>query len=259
MVDQTGTQAATPDRPVATQKARVAIVARNRSTRTALQTILDPASDVEVVMIADLPDAVRAAARVVLLDPDVVVLEGGLADAETASLVRLLLCGGRRRHTPRILLLPDQDDAGAGLLIEPGVVTTIVGGASHPDRVLHAVRLIAAGYQLAAEARNDVLKPARHPKLPPLEPPTVAPSEFTRRELDVLILLARGWGNEEMSAALHLSQSSIRSNVQRVLTKLEKGSRAAAVVYAYETGLVQVSRTMRNPSPPQRQAVSASR
>ncbi len=63
--------------------------------------------------------------------------------------------------------------------------------------------------------------------------------QLTEREVEVLRLLAGGMTNAEVANKLHLGEATIKTHVSNVLTKLELRDRAQAVVFAYESGLVQ--------------------
>ena len=104
---------------------------------------------------------------------------------------------------------------------------------------MQAVRTVAAGDALLAPSvtRRLVEQIARGGVGPRRRPEEV--DELTERELEVLMLVARGLSNAEIAADLVLGEATVKTHVARVLSKLGLRDRVQAVVYAYESGLVQ--------------------
>jgi len=108
---------------------------------------------------------------------------------------------------------------------------------TRPEELIAAVHSIAAGDSLLSPSvtRRVIDRMAQQP------PPDVANQtkldELTRREREVLELIARGLSNREIAAALVVEESTIRTHVKRILMKLDLRDRVQAVIFAYETGV----------------------
>lgn len=110
--------------------------------------------------------------------------------------------------------------------------------ASPPDRLAHAIEVVAAGEALLAPTVTRRLI-AEHVRRPRPERAAESLRTLTEREREVLVLVARGLSNDEIGDSLVVSLATVKTHVNRILTKLDLRSRAQAVVKAYETGLVQ--------------------
>lgn len=96
---------------------------------------------------------------------------------------------------------------------------------------------------VAVHVLNQSLAARRTPAQAPAPQPGPPPSDsriVTRRELDVLRLLADGSSTAQIAAHLRLSPATVRNHVQNLLTKLGAHSRAEAIVIAIKSGLVQL-------------------
>jgi DNA-binding NarL/FixJ family response regulator len=138
---------------------------------------------------------------------------------------------------PRVLVLTtfDRDDwvyealrAGAS-----GFLLKDVRGRQLTD----AIRTVAAGEALLAPSVTRRLIEQFVSRAPERPPPSLP--DLTERERDVLRLLAAGLSNAEIAETLVIGHSTVKTHVNRLLTKLGLRDRAQAVVYAYESGFVR--------------------
>jgi DNA-binding NarL/FixJ family response regulator len=107
-----------------------------------------------------------------------------------------------------------------------------------PEELIHAVHVVAAGDALLAPSvtRRVIEASARQPVL---RQDLSGLQRLTGRERDVLRLLATGCSNAELAVGLYVSEGTVKTHVSSLLTKLGLRDRVQAVVYAYESGLVQ--------------------
>jgi DNA-binding NarL/FixJ family response regulator len=202
--------------------------------RVALAMSLEAESDITVIgQAVDGLEAVELATR---LDPDVIVMDIRMPRLDGVQATQRLTAGP---GAPRKVLIMTTFD------LDEYVVDALRAGASGfllkdatSQELIHAVRVIAAGDALLAPSVTRRLLDgyARHLPLPPHR--AAGSAEITRRELAVLLHVARGLSNAEIAAALFLAESSVKTHVGHLLAKLQRHDRVQLVIYAYETGLV---------------------
>jgi DNA-binding NarL/FixJ family response regulator len=108
---------------------------------------------------------------------------------------------------------------------------------SPPERLLDAIRIIAAGDSLLEPAVTTRVIAEFGRRRPHLRP-AAGFDTLTERERDILREVAAGRSNTEIAGRLFLSEATVKSHLGRVLQKLGARDRVQAVVLAYETGFV---------------------
>jgi DNA-binding NarL/FixJ family response regulator len=148
---------------------------------------------------------------------------------------RLVAAGGRAR----VLVLTTFDlDEYVYRAMKAGASGFLLKDATR-EQLATAVRTVAAGESLLAPAVTRRLIEDFCKRPPPTAGPPDAVSQLSERELDVFRLLARGLANAEIAAQLYLGETTVKSHVARILSKLDLRDRTQAVVLAYETGVVR--------------------
>ena len=108
---------------------------------------------------------------------------------------------------------------------------------SSAEELIRAVRAVARGDSyLDPAVTARVLTTYRKAASPSHN--NHAPADLTARELDVLTLIAKGCSNSEIADELSISAVTVKSHIGRIFVKLDLRDRAAAIVYAYDNGIV---------------------
>jgi DNA-binding NarL/FixJ family response regulator len=213
---------------------RILIVDDQALVRAGFRLVLESQADFEVVGEAgDGEEAVAVARR---MRPDVVLMDVRMPRLDGVEATRRIVESGLKQC--RIVMLTTFD-------LDEYVYSALKAGASgfllkdvRPDQLIAAVRLIGAGDALLAPSitrrlveRYAIRRTAAHnPRIETL----------TEREADVLRLMARGLGNQEIAEKLFVSEATVKTHVAHILDKLHAENRVQAVVLAYESGLVTI-------------------
>ena len=212
---------------------RVAVADDQELVRSGLRGLLE-ARGLDVV--GEAGDGRAAVALAHELQPDVLVMDIRMPVLDGISATRELTSSG---SATRVLVLTTYDlDRYVYDALRAGAEGFLLK-ASPPDRLAEAVRVVAAGEALLAPSLTRRLIAAHISRPPPLDGAPAALADLTEREREVLTLVARGLTNDEIAARLVVSPATVKTHVNRVLSKRQLRSRAQAVVLAYETGLVQ--------------------
>lgn len=200
--------------------------------RSGLRLILEAESDMVVTSEAENGDeAVRLARRE---SPDVVLMDVRMPMMDGLEATRQIT---ESNSDTRVIVLTtfDVDDYVYGALRAgaSGFLLKDAGG----DQLVEAIRVVASGEALIAPSvtKRLIAEFARRPESAKVE----GLDELTDRELEVLAQVARGLSNAEIAEELYVSETTVKTHVSHILTKLRLRDRVQAVVLAYESGLVK--------------------
>ncbi|RDI34265.1 response regulator [Lentzea flaviverrucosa] len=193
--------------------------------RAGLRAVLE--TEPGLVVVAEAATAEAAVARAAEGDIDVVLMDlrfgPGMTGAEATAAITA------RPGAPRVLIVTTYDtDADTLPAIESGATGYLLKDAP-PDDLAAAVRTAAAGRTTLAPTVADRL----------LNRMRVPGAALTRREVEVLVLVADGLSNRAIAARLHLTEGTVKSHLARSYTKLGVDSRTAAVATATDIGLIR--------------------
>ena len=213
---------------------RVVLVDDQALIRTGFKMILESEDDIEVV--GEASDGEQAISMTRSVRPDVVLMDVQMPTMDGLAATGRIV---RDANIPsRIVILTtfERDDY---------VFEALRAGASGfllknapSEELVHAVRVVAAGDALLAPSvtrkviEGFIRRPAHRIN-------EVELRRLTERETEILQLLATGKSNSELAAHLFVGEGTIKTHVSSVLTKLGLRDRMQAVIFAYESGLIE--------------------
>ncbi|MGC0416419.1 response regulator [Embleya sp. AB8] len=195
-------------------------------------------SDPELVVVGEAANGAQAVELSRSERPDVVLMDIQMPEVDGIEATGRILAEGPNPPATRVLVLTTFD-------LDEYVFAALRAGASGfllkdtpPADLLTAIRVIAAGEGLLSPGvtRRLIEEFAQRPVAAVRAPALLG--GITDREREVLREVARGMSNAEIAARLHLSLSTTKTHVSRLLLKLDARDRAQLVIAAYEGGLM---------------------
>lgn len=205
--------------------------------RTGIAMILDAEDDIDVVDVVG--DGRAAVLRARETAPDVVVMDVRMPVMDGVEATRRILDEqepGSPQSGVLVLSTFHVDEAVHGAL-RAGASGFVLKDAA-PDELVAAVHAVARGDAWLAPAVAKRLLAEFKGRPESLLPRGELMGRLTHREREVLILLAHGLGSRAMADHLFLSEATVKTHLNRILTKLGLHDRAGAVAVAYREGLV---------------------
>jgi DNA-binding NarL/FixJ family response regulator len=230
---------------------RIVVADDQRAVREALATVLDAEPGFEVVgLAADGDEAVELARR---LSPDVVLMDLRMPNVDGVAATRRL--AAELPAVKVVVLTTFADDASILGALEAGALGFLTKDAGR-EQIALAVRSAAAGQAVldpmvqasllraaspvggGAGAGTGTAADAVEPSGPAAAEPAPLPDDLTPREADVLRAIAAGQSNTEIATDLFISEATVKSHINHLFAKIHARSRAEAVRYAYDHGMV---------------------
>ena len=185
-----------------------------------------------IVVVGECSDGDEVPAAVAAYRPDVVVMDLRMKRVNGIEATRQLTAGG---GPPVLALTTFSDEELLSGVLRAGAAGFVLKDSS-AEELIRAVQAVARGDgfldpAITARVLNTYRTAAG-------EPMSEAVDGLTPRELDVLTLMAKGRSNAEIANELFISGVTVKSHIGRIFVKMGLRDRAAAIVFAYEHGIV---------------------
>ncbi|MFF4501273.1 response regulator [Streptomyces sp. NPDC001401] len=206
--------------------------------RATFRILID--SDPELTVVAEAADGQEAVDLTASHRPDVVIMDIRMPNVDGVAATAAICSRPELSATHILILTTFENDENVATALRAGASGFLGKGVS-PEVLLSSIRTVAAGDSLLSPAATRTLI-TRFLATPDTDDFLALPEAvkaLTDREREVMALAAHGRSNAEIAERLVLSPLTVRSHIQRAMTKLDARDRAQLVVIAYQSGLVK--------------------
>ncbi|MFC7456066.1 response regulator [Brachybacterium sp. GCM10030267] len=207
--------------------------------RQAVVGILD--GHPEITVVGEAGDGCETVSLARAMRPDVVLMDIRMPNLDGIEATARLCADPALSATKVLILTTFEDDEYVVQALRAGA-SGFLGKGSEPEDIVRALLAVHAGESLLSPAatrgliQRYVLPEARPGKVDPRATATLR--TLTERELEVLLLVARGLSNLEIAEQLFISPHTAKTHVNRIMTKTGSHDRAQLVILAYESGMI---------------------
>jgi NarL family two-component system response regulator LiaR len=208
---------------------RVLLVDDHNVVRGGIRALIETESEIKVI--DEAADGVEAVLKARSLNPDVILIDLQMPRKNGIEAIAEIK---QTNADAKILVLTSySDDEKVFAAIKAGALGYLLKESSTQE-LIQAIRDVHHGESSLHPviARKLIRELNRPSNLPPADEP------LTEREVEVLILVARGWPNQDIANSLVISERTVRTHVSNILSKLHLANRTQAALYALKEGLI---------------------
>jgi DNA-binding NarL/FixJ family response regulator len=218
---------------------RVVVADDQALVRVGCWTLLEAEDDIEVIAEAD--TGVAAVKAVQATRPEVVLMDVRMPGLDGLEATRRITADPVLADVRVLILTTFEIDEYVFEALRAGASGFLLKDAE-PGDLVRAVRVVAGGEALLSPTvtRRLIAEFVARPERRAASPASL--EALTDREREVLSHIATGLSNDELAETLVISPATVRTHINRVMTKLAARDRAQLVVMAYEAGLVAPGR-----------------
>ncbi|TDM05309.1 response regulator transcription factor [Macrococcus lamae] len=205
---------------------RVLFVDDHEMVRIGISSFLSTQPDIEIV--GEASDGVEGIEKAESLNPDVILMD--MVMEKMNGIEATTIIKSRMPHIKVIMLTSFIDDKEVYAAIDAGVDSYILKTSS-ADTIAEAVRKTfneesVFETEVMTKMRNRISHKAELHEM------------LTEREMEILMLIAKGYSNQEIADASHITIKTVKTHVSNILSKLEVQDRTQAVIYAFKHHLI---------------------